>query len=89
MLGCLIFSISRLWKVSNGFKELVSILLQIDSNDMRDIARYVDYTRYLFGHLNEKSQRMGLHSEAQVSSTGHSMSFENKNSDAAEDEQLR
>lgn len=89
MVGCLLFSISRLWKVSNGFKELVSILLQIDSNDIRDIVKYVDYTRHLFNHLNEKSQRMGLYSEAQSSSSVHSRSFENKNSEVAEDDQIR
>lgn len=89
MVGCLLFSISRLWKVSNGFKELVSILLQIDSNDIRDIIKYVDYTRYLFNHLNEKSQKMGLHSETQSSSSGHFRSSENKNSEVLEDDQLR
>lgn len=62
MVGCLLFSISRLLKVSNGFKELVSILLQIDINDIHEIVKYVDYTRYLFNHLNDKNQRMGLYS---------------------------
>ena len=52
VVGCLIFSVSRLLKVSNGFKELASILIQIDNNDMRDIIKYVDYTKYLFEHLN-------------------------------------
>ncbi len=52
VVGCLIFSVSRLWKVSNGFKELASILIQIDNNDLRDVIKYVDYTKYLFEHLN-------------------------------------
>lgn len=69
VVGCLLFSLSRLWKVANGFKELVSILIQIDNSDLRDITKYVDYTRYLFEHLNEKNQRMGLQAESQYSST--------------------
>lgn len=90
VVGCLIFSVSRLWKVSNGFKELVSILIQIDSNDMRDIIKYVDYTKYLFDHLNEKNQRMGLQNEAQYSSSfGNIRSFEKKSSEVSDDEQLR
>jgi hypothetical protein len=52
IVGCLLFSLSRLWKVANGFKEMVSILIQIDNSDLRSITKYVDYTRYLFDHLN-------------------------------------
>ena len=76
LVGLLLFSLSRLWKVTNGFKELVSILIQIDSADLRDITKYVDYTRYLFDHLNEKNQRMGLQADSQYSSTsGNFRSF--------------
>lgn len=76
IVGCLLFSLSRLWKVTNGFKELVSILIQIDNSDLRDITKYVDYTRYLFDHLNEKNQRMGLQADSQYSSTsGNFRSF--------------
>lgn len=86
VVGCLLFSVSRLWKVSNGFKELASILIQIDSNDMRDIIKYVDYTKYLFDHLNEKNQRMGLQNETQYSSTsGNFRSFEKKSSEISEE----
>ncbi len=88
VVGCLLFSLSRLWKVTNGFKELVSILIQIDNADLKDISRYVDYTRYLFDHLNEKNQRMGLQADSQYSSTsGNFRSFEKRSSEVTDEEQ--
>lgn len=69
VIGCILFSLSRLWKVSNGFKELVSILIQIDTSDLRDIIKYVDYTRYLFLHLKDKNTRMSLQTDTRQSSS--------------------
>lgn len=34
---CLLFSLSRLLKVTNGFSELLSIFIQMDNSDIKKI----------------------------------------------------
>ena len=57
---CFLFGLSRLIKVTNGFSELVSIFIQMDSKDIRKISKFVNYIANLFDHLKEKYNKMRI-----------------------------
>ena len=54
IIGCFIFILSRLLKVTNGFSELLSIFIQMDNLDIKKILKYMEYVQNLFNHLQHK-----------------------------------
>ena len=59
IIVCLLFSLSRLLKVTNGFSELLSIFIQMDNGDIKKIEKYMIYVYMLFTHLKSKYDKMG------------------------------
>jgi len=64
LLVCFLFILSRLLNVSRGFTELLSIFVQMDNLDIRKIFRFMQFLISLFSHLDEKHQRMTVHTDS-------------------------
>ena len=63
------FAITRLIKVFMGFSELVSIFIQMDNKDIKNILKFTKYIHTLFEYLNEKHTKMTNHIELSGSSS--------------------
>ena len=80
-LACLVFTLTRLCKVTGGFEELVSIFIQMDNTDIKKIVRFIEYSSTLFDHLARKHGRMGSAGDQNDSSSYISRDFERPSSE--------
>jgi hypothetical protein len=50
----LILSVRQVFKVTNGFQELLSIFIQMDNTDIKQISKFTQQVTNIFGHLGLK-----------------------------------
>jgi predicted PurR-regulated permease PerM len=83
LLLCFLFILLRLLNLSRGFTELLSIFVQMDNLDIRKIFRFMQFLIGLFGHLNDKNQRMTVQTNSFTNSLSNVSEYDKQNSEGS------